>query len=167
MRHYINMKPVHQILPAVITGNKGSKPHARNRTAPGTMNLFPPEDIIRSAWEHLAGKQLAARTRPLRIYSSPGRTRLLVEVPDRSWPRQLRAYEGLLLDRVNHLLGETLVTELEWRVNPELAAPLPRPSLPRKPPARETDPALEGAAESIADPELRELFLRTAQKMAR
>ena len=163
MRHYINMKPVHQILPALIR----NKPRARNRSAGGTMNLFPPEEIIRSAWEHLAGKQLAARTRPLCIFSSPGRIRLLVEVPDRSWSRQLRSYEGLLLERVNHLLGEKLVTDLEWRVNPELAAPLPRPSPPRKPPARETDSALEGVALSIADPELRELFLRTAQKMAR
>ncbi len=152
------MKQVSQILPDLISPRGRRKPAAPN----GTMNLFPPEEIVLGAWEHLAGRQLAARTRPLRLFGD----RLIVEVPDRVWQRQLRPYENALLDRIYHLLGDRTVTAIEWRVNPALAAgAIPAP--PRKPPARETDASLESAAQAIADPELRELFLRTAQKMAR
>lgn len=156
------MRPLHQILPALVSRQR-RKPPAR-ASAPAPEDDSFAEDLIRSAWSHLAGKELAARTRPLRLY----RGRLIVEVPERSWPRHLRRFEGAVLDRVNRLLGQAYVSGVEWRVNPALAD-----QPPRKPPARETaqdvasDVSLDSAARSIGDPELRRLFLRTARKMAR
>ena len=149
------MKAAHQILPALMR----KQPQRAARSA--AVEEFPAEELVRAAWEHLAGKHLAARTRPQRIY----RGRLIVEVPERSWPRHLRRYENVLKDRVNNLLGENRVDDIEWHVNPELAA-----APPRKPPSRQAeaaDPALAAAAQAIGDPELRELFLRTAMKFAR
>ncbi len=131
------------------------------------MPLFPADEIIRCAWEHLAGRLLAGRTRPLRVFQN----RLIVEVPDSSWPRQMRRYESLLIERIGRLLGEKVVTGLEWHVNPALAAPLAAPDQaaevipPRIPP--QTDASLEGAAKKIRDPELRQLFLRTSERLAR
>ena len=125
------------------------------------------EDLIRSAWNHLAGRRLAARTRPLRIY----RGKLVVEVPESSWARQLRSFEGALLDRVNRLLGERRISDVEWHVNAALEAPVDSTS--RKPPRREVrrpddDRTLDAAAaQAIRNPELRELFLRTVKKMAK
>ena len=165
------MKPLHQILPALLRKQprRASAPAAPATSSAGNFDDLFAEDLIRSAWTHLAGRQLAARTRPLRIY----RGRLVVEVPERSWARQLRRFEGALLDRVNRLLGERRVNDVEWHANPALDGAAP-PSPPRKPPVREkmrqedaSDASLHAAAQAIGDPELRELFLRTARKMAR
>jgi len=162
------MQQVHQILPDLL-GGKGSK-RSRRGGNHGTLPLFPADEIIRCAWEHLAGKVLAERTRPTRVFQN----RLIVEVPHQTWPRQLRRYENLLLERIGRLLGEKVVTGLEWHVNPGLAAPAaaPVPAAqagdaipPRIPP--QTDASLEGAAKKIRDPELRQLFLRTSERLAR
>lgn len=153
------MKPLHQIMPSIM---RKQPRRASSSAGTGAADPLFAEDLIRSAWTHLAGKQLASRTRPLRIYGDT----LIVEVPDRAWPRELRRFEGALLDRVNRLLGQTRVCDVQWRVNPALAEP-PAPEPPRKPPARETDAALEAAARAIPDPELRELFVRIARKMAK
>ncbi len=147
------MKPLHQIVPSLMR-----KPPQRSAHV-ASLDALPADDLVRAAWEHLAGKPLAARTRPLRIYQG----RLIVEVPERSWQHNLRRYEGALLERVNRLLGQKQVSDVEWRVNPELAA-----GPPRKPPARQTealDASLAKAAEAIGDPELRELFLKTAERI--
>jgi len=168
MSHHIAMQQVHQILPDLL-GGKGSR-RSRRGGNNGTLPLFPAEEIIRCAWEHLAGKMLACRTRPLRVFQN----RLIVEVPDSAWPRQLRRYENLLVERIQRLLGEKVVTGLEWHVNPALAAPVASPVQaaqaadalpPRIPP--QTDASLEGAAKKIRDPELRQLFLRTTERLAR
>lgn len=159
------MQQVHQILPDLL-GGKGSR-RSRRGANNGTLPLFPAEEIIRCAWEHLAGKMLAVRTRPLRVFEN----RLIVEVPDSSWPRQMRRYENLLIERISRLIGEKVVTGLEWHVNPALATPLAAPTQtadalpPRIPP--KTDASLEGAAQKIRDPELRQLFLRTTERLAR
>lgn len=158
------MQQVHQILPDLL-GGKGRRRSRRGNH--GTLPLFPAEEIIRCAWEHLAGKMLAVRTRPLRVFEN----RLIVEVPDSSWPRQMRRYENLLIERIGRLIGEKVVTGIEWHVNPALAAPLAAPTPaadalpPRIPP--KTDASLEGAAQKIRDPELRQLFLRTTARLAR
>ena len=165
MSHHTAMQQVHQILPGVL-GGKGSR-RSRRGGNNGTLPLFPADEVIRCAWEYLAGKVLASRTRPLRIFQN----RLIVEVPDGSWPKQLRRYEGLLVERIQRLLGEEAVTAMEWHVNPGLATPVasPTPTVetlpPRIPP--QADSALEGAAEKIRDPELRRLFLRTTERLAR
>lgn len=148
------VKPLHALLPELL--RKQPQKH------------LPLEEIVRAAWPHLAGRQVAARSQVFRLY----RETLIVHVPDHTWQKQLRRLEGQLLARVNQLLGRRLVTGMDFRVDANLAAAdsLTQPP-PRKGPAREEAPRrdaeLENSARAIADPELRALFLRASQKMIR
>jgi hypothetical protein len=125
--------------------------------------LFPPLLIIQPAWEHIVGPMLVHRTKPISVVAG----HLVVEVPSVAWRVQLVRYEGALVDRIKHLLGDDAITGIDWKVNPALGsidAPVPPPRIP---PQREADAAVKEAADSIADPELRELFLRQATRMMR
>jgi hypothetical protein len=167
------MQPIHEILPGLIGDPEVRKVRARRNThgaksrrkTPlgfGTRTLFPPLEILRPAWEHIVGKPLALRTRPISVIGK----RLVVEVPDTAWRRQLVRYEGAFVDRIRHLLGDDAITGLDWKVNAALdMAAQPEPQ--RKPPQRELDPTIREAASSIQDEELRELFLRQAARLAR
>ncbi len=153
------MKPLHALFPDLL------------RKQP--QKELPLEEIVRAAWTHLVGQQIAARSHVFRLY----RETLIVHVPDQNWQKQLHRLEGRVLARINRLLGRTLITALDFRVDQNLVqgrskaagAALVAESAPRKGPARETAPevdvALEDSARAIADPELRALFLRTSRKM--
>ena len=148
------MRPLHALLPHLL--RKQPQKH------------LPVEEIVRSVWPHLVGRQIASRSQVFQLY----RETLIVHVPDRAWQRQLRRLERQLLARVNQLLGQRLVTGMDFRVDASLAAPASSAQPPpRKGPAREEAPArdaqLEDSARAIADPELRALFLRASQKMLR
>ena len=169
------MEPLHRILPNLLNeaaeaGKPARKarqrrPSTRRRTPLGfgTRTLFPPLEILRPAWEHIVGKELMLRTRPVNIVSG----RLVVEVPDTRWRMQLVRLEGLFVDRIRHLLGDdpdNSISGIDWKLNPSIRI---ASEPPRKPPAREADPSICAAAEKIADPELRDLFLREAARMAK
>ena len=148
------MRPLHTLLPHLL------------RKQP--QKQLPLEEIVRSVWAHLVGRQIAARSQVFQLH----RETLIVHVPDRVWQKQLRRLERQLLTRVNRLLGQRLVTGMDFRVDTSLAAPVSSiQSPPRKGPAREEAPAwdaeLEDSARAITDPELRALFLRASQKMLR
>ena len=148
------MRPLHTLLPHLL------------RKQP--QKQLPVEEIVRSVWTHLVGRQIAERSQVFQLY----RETLIVHVPDRAWQRQLRRLERQLLARVNRLLGQRLVTGMDFRVDASLAAPASSAQPPpRKGPTREEAPArdaqLEDSARAIADPELRALFLRASQKMLR
>jgi len=138
----------------------------------------PAEDLVREAWEYLVGRQVAARTQVFRLY----RDILTVHVPDKVWKRQLFRLERQLLARINHFLGRNVVASIDFRVDEKMipaVAPQAEPerqgnlfapfATPRKGPGHaatmQVDPDVARAAEAIADPELRELFLRTSQRM--
>jgi hypothetical protein len=166
------MEPIHEILPGLIGDGRasGRSRNARGgksarRKTPlgfGTRTLFPPLEILRPAWEHIVGGPLALRTRPISVIGN----RLVIEVPDVAWRRQLVRFEGAFVDRIRHLLGDDAITGLDWKVNPAVGiADAVEPQ--RKPPQRELDPSVREAASGILDEELRELFLRQAQRLAR
>lgn len=146
------MKRVDQLFPEIL------------RKQP--QKQIPVEEVVRGAWGRLAGPQIAARTLVFRVYQGT----LIVHVPDRIWKQQLHRLEGQLLDRINRLLGSAIITGIDFRVDQALAA-VPAGHPPKKGPARElpagTEAELEASARGIADPELRQLFLRTARKMIR
>lgn len=147
------MKRVDQLFPEIL------------RKQP--QKQIPVEEVVRSAWARLAGPQIAARTVVFRLY----RETLIVHVPDRTWKQQLHRLEAQLLERINRLLGSPMVTGIDFRVDQTLVAVASDGHPPKKGPARElpagTEAELEASARAIADPELRQLFLRTARKMIR
>ena len=166
----ICMEAVHQILPGLIGNPKVKRSRRRSPLGFGTRQLFPPLMIIQPAWEHIVGPMLVNRTKPISVVAG----HLVVEVPSVAWRVQLVSYEGALVDRIKHLLGDDSITGIDWKLNPALASTdspkVVEPAIeapPRKPPQRADDPTVREAAGAIADPELRELFLRQAARMMR
>jgi hypothetical protein len=66
------------------------------------------------AWRRVAGEALRGHAVPFRLY----RKTLVVAVPDVTWRRQLEEVSGQLIFRLNSLLGQAVVTYIEFRVDP-------------------------------------------------
>ena len=112
-----------------------------------TTNLDP-DDLARAAWPKAVGARLEKRTRPLQMV----RTTLVIEVEDAVWQRQLNAIRGQILKNLAGLLGQGMITELEFRIG-----------VPRRMPQREemaAQPALSSVdeADRIGDPVFRRLY---------
>jgi Dna[CI] antecedent, DciA len=112
------------------------------------------EGLARAAWPMAVGKKIATRTRLARMV----RTRLIVEVEDLTWKRQLFALSGQILANLERHLGQGIVEDLEFRVIP------PRRESQR---AEVAQPALAALdeADQIADPVLRNIY-KCARKKA-
>src|SRR5829696_6321178 len=67
------------------------------------------------AWRRVAGEGLRAQAVPFRLY----RKTLVVAVADSTWQKQLEAVSGPLLFRLNSLLGQAVVTFIEFRIDPK------------------------------------------------
>jgi len=112
-----------------------------------TTNLDP-DDLARAVWPKAVGARLEKRTRPLQMV----RTTLVIEVEDAVWQRQLNAIRGQILKNLAGLLGQGMITELEFRIG-----------VPRRMPQREemaAQPALSSVdeADRIGDPVFRRLY---------
>jgi predicted nucleic acid-binding Zn ribbon protein len=103
------------------------------------------EELACAAWPEAVGKTIAIHTRPARMV----RTRLVVEVEDRTWQRNLFSLTPHILGNLQKSLGSGLVEELEFRV-------VPRRREPQR--AVASEPALADEADAIADPVLRGLY---------
>ena len=113
------------------------------------------EGLARAAWPVAVGKKIAARTRPGRMV----RTRLIVEVEDRFWQRQLFALSGQIVSNLARQLGQGIVEEVEFRIMP------PRRDSQRAETAQPAALAAADEADQIADPGLRRIY-RSARKKA-
>jgi hypothetical protein len=117
------------------------------------------------AWRRVAGEALRASAVPFRLY----RKTLVVAVPDVTWRRQLEEVSGQLVFRLNSLLGQALVTYIEFRVDPQTVDEERgrlRHADPFGPAAEEAAlrraHELRAAAAAIHDEELRRRFLLAA-----
>lgn len=71
------------------------------------------EAVALVAWRRIAGEGLRGQAVPFHLY---GKT-LVVAVADTTWKKQLEAVSGELLFRLNSLLGQPIVTYIEFRVD--------------------------------------------------
>ena len=111
------------------------------------------EELACAVWPQAVGKTIAGHTRAARLV----RTRLVVEVEDITWQRQLNALSRHMVNNLSQILGEGAVDDIEFRI-------VPRRREPQR--ATEAAPALfadESAA--IADPVMRSIY-RAARKKA-
>ena len=117
------------------------------------------------AWRRVAGEALRTSAVPFRLY----RKTLVVAVPDATWRRQLEGVSGQLIFRLNSLVGQPLVTYIEFRVDPQTvdeerararAAAGPDPAAEEAAYARAKE--LRAAAAAIHDEDLRRRFLLAA-----
>ncbi len=112
-----------------------------------------------AAWKHAAGDGLKEHAIALRLEN---RT-LIIAVADPIWQKQLTSMRGQLLFRVNSILGQPLVSALDFVIDPKLVKP-------RVEQAEQQDELLDNevplelwsAANAIHDKELRRSFLKTA-----
>ena len=120
------------------------------------------EQAVFTAWRTVAGKSLARSCVPFRLYQK----QLVIAVQDLTWKKQMEAVVGEFLFRLNSLLGASLVTFIEFRVDPHHVINSRQPDeqgFDFQHTAELTDD-LRAAAEQIKDEALRAQFLRAAAK---
>jgi predicted nucleic acid-binding Zn ribbon protein len=105
------------------------------------------EELACSAWAEAVGKKIASHTRAARMV----RTRLVVEVEDKTWQRQLFTLTPFILFNLQKHLGSGVVDDLEFRIVPRRREP--QRALEAFRAARDAD-----EADAIADPVLRGLY---------
>lgn len=114
-----------------------------------------PDALARAAWPSAVGKRIASHSTATTLV----RGRLVVEVEDYIWYKQLFGLRTDILKRLDEVLGSKVVTEIEFRLG-----------VPRIQPQREVRrlPLLDGhgdEADGIVNPALRRLY-KTARKKA-
>jgi hypothetical protein len=120
------------------------------------------EAACMAAWKHAAGDGLRDHAVPLRL----SRKTLVIGVADTTWQKQLQSLSGQLLFRLNSILGQPLVTFVDFRVDPKAVANARSPQSHNRA-SRELDPStvpveLVTAAAEIKDKDLRRAFLGAA-----
>lgn len=112
-----------------------------------------------AAWKHAAGDGLKEHAVALKLENRI----LTVAVADPIWQKQLTAMRGQLLFRVNTILGQPLVSTLNFVIDPAHAKPrVEQPEQQQEPLDNEIPLELWSAANTIHDKELRKKFLKTA-----
>lgn len=105
--------------------------------------LLDPEQIATACWMKAVGKKIAQHTRVRGLV----RNRLIVEVEDTVWQRNLHSLSRHITANLEKVLGRGIVTEMEFRVVPL-----------RREPQRAIASIPTDDAEGIADPGLRRLY---------
>ncbi len=115
---------------------------------------FSGEQLACAAWPAAVGKKIAAHTRAAKLV----RARLVVEVEDHIWQRQLFTLTPQILGSLEKNIGRGVVEDLEFRV-------VPRRREPQR--AVAAEPALMAdEANAIEDPVLRSIY-RASRNRAR
>ena len=109
-------------------------------------------ELACAAWPQAVGKRIAAHTRASRMV----RTRLIVEVEDFIWQRQLFALTPYILRNLEKSVGGGLVEDLEFRI-------VPRRREPQR--AAQAVPAFfPDEADGIGDPVMRGIYKASRKK---
>lgn len=115
-----------------------------------------------AAWNHTAGEGLRAHAVPMKLDSR----RLVVAVRDAIWQKQLALMKHQLLFRINTVLGQALLSDIELRIDPKSVLIAPNKTrAPTEIVDNEVPIDLWSAASSIKDKDLRQKFLRAALGM--
>jgi hypothetical protein len=110
------------------------------------------DQLACAAWPMAVGKKVAAHTRATRMV----RNRLIVEVSDVIWRKQLLTLSAQILTNLERHLGQGIVEDLEFRVMP------PRRDAQR---AAVAQPSLASdEADEIADPVMRHMYKMSRKK---
>ena len=109
------------------------------------------EQLATAAWPAAVGERIAARC----VAAQLVRSRLIVEVPDSTWQRQLWTMRTQVLARLESVLGSRIVDEVEFRVVPPRRQPARAESLQQVP---------VDDADSIRDPLMRNLYKEARKK---
>ena len=111
------------------------------------------EELACAAWAEAVGRKIAAHTRAVRMV----RTRLVVEVEDKTWQRQLLNLTPFIVCNLQKHLGAGVVDDLDLRV-------MPRRREPQRAVAAFRNSIDADEANAIADPVLRDLYRASRKK---
>ena len=118
-----------------------------------------------AAWRRVAGEAMRGSAVPFRLYNKT----LVVAVPDVTWRKQLEKVSPQLIFRLNSLLGQAVVTYVEFRVDQQTVREerarlrhSPYEQLTREEAALGRAVELSDAADAIRDDDLRRRFLLAA-----
>jgi predicted nucleic acid-binding Zn ribbon protein len=114
------------------------------------LDVDDPELRARAAWKVAAGKKIAEHTRAVALV----RGALVVEVEDQIWQRQLKTLSVFLLRNLEKALGESLVTDIDFR-------PMPRR---REPQRAERARGSQDISEDVQDPVLNMLYQQSRKR---
>jgi hypothetical protein len=125
------------------------------------MNLpgetITPDEIAVTAWPMAVGKTIAAHTRAAKLV----RKRLVVEVEDAVWQRQLFTLSRQILRALAKHVGPGMVEDLEFRVVPRRRAPERATSAA---PSTAVAAKAFDEADGIEDPVLRHIYRASRAK---
>ncbi len=117
--------------------------------------LLDPEQIACAAWPRAVGKKIEQHTRAAKLV----RGRLVVEVEDVTWQRNLFTLSRHIVSNLEKALGPGIVADMEFRILP-----------PRREPHRAVAmsgsavPATPDEADAICDPGMRRLYRAARQR---
>jgi len=116
-----------------------------------------------AAWKHAAGDGLRDHAVPV----CRSQKTLVVAVADTTWQKQLQSLSGQLLFRLNSILGQPLVTFIDFRVDPRTLSEARVSLIAKQDDGPRSDPnsvsaELVEAAALIQDKDLRRAFLGAA-----
>ena len=117
------------------------------------------EVAAKIAWRRIAGEGLRDHALASRFQEKT----LTVAVADAVWQKQLQPMSAELIFRINKLLRQKVVERIEFRIDPRALSSLTvhRHSTPRV--SEPLPTTIVSSAAGIADPELRERFMRAAE----
>ena len=124
------------------------------------------EAVVFATWRKIAGESLSEHTIPFRLFNK----HLIIAVADKTWKRHLESLSGQMIFKLNSVLGQAIVTFIEFRVDEEMLAverakhqknEMTDEQL-REIALEEVTPKLRHSADAIKDDNLRYQFLLAA-----
>jgi predicted nucleic acid-binding Zn ribbon protein len=117
-----------------------------------SQKVFTDEDFARAVWPTAVGKAIAKHTLRVKLV----RSKLIVEVEDAIWQKQLYCLSMQIVDRLRKVTGSAAIEDVEFRVG------APRRE-PQRATSRESVP-LADEADGIQDPVLKKLYRLSRKK---
>lgn len=124
------------------------------------------EAVVFAAWRKIAGESLSGHTVPFRLFNK----HLIIAVADKMWKRHLEDLSGQMIFKLNSILGQPVVTFIEFRIEAAtLEAERAKFQKQKLSDAEmveialdEITPQMRHSADAIADDNLRYQFLLAA-----
>ena len=113
------------------------------------------EETLRLLWPVIVGSNLGGSTE----FQGIRQNTLRIGVPDQTWKRTLRSMENMILEAVHRFCGEDVGRAIEFVEHPRPVAPSPKKKSAPRP-----LPPVDFPLDTIADPELRQMFALSARK---
>lgn len=107
------------------------------------QRIIGDEDVARGLWPAAVGKTIARHTGKIMLV----RSTLVIYVEDAIWQKQLHGLRRQIVDRMQKLMGSTLIESVEFRIG-----------IPKREPQRAESIQTSDEADRIQDPVLKKIY---------